>query len=695
MKRNLVIFIRILASAGISFLVLGLMLRLFTGDDQAADRPRLLDVLRATWRPALGLYAALAIAQALFRAIRYRVLIAAGRASAVPRLAHTFEVTLVRNMLVDLLPARLGELSYIGMMNVGCRVPGDLCLSSLGISFVFDFLALFVIVIAVIVHQLLGASLQGWLVTAALFLLVIGIVLTVLLFTGVSFVARILDRLPTRWRRIRAVDQGLGFLRNVAMAIARARKAGVVARVAWLSLAVRLTKYTALYVLFKAIAVPSFPGLSTASFPEILSALLSAEGMSSLPVPAFMSFGTYEAGGTLAFKLLGFGEAEAIIAMLAIHVWSQLMDYTLGGIGSVLFLFRRRGRAPTERPVRAPARQAGWALATLAVVLAGFGLLGWQWRAARRLGALEAPARGEAIAMDRATRHVLADAVTGLRGFVVWSSNRFGNHDILRCDLPDLTIRRLTTHSHVDTFPRISPDGTQVVFARSREPWVSQRNPLPWSIYRLNMETGEELLVSDNGNTPTWSEDGRSVYFQRDGGAFVAHDLATGQETLVFTSGQGQIPPSVDLQTPSFSERRQAMAVTFRGAKRATVVAPRDGVPRFAGGGCQIAWSPDASFLTVVDDGGRMKNAVYRVDPDTLTRSLWLDLPGAYSHEYFPRISNDSRALVLGACAQGHEHDTADYEIFLWMIGTPAETAVRLTYHTGNDCWPDLFLRTE
>ncbi len=35
---------------------------------------------------------------------------------------------------------------------------------------------------------------------------------------------------------------------------------------------------------------------------------------------------------------------------------------------------------------------------------------------------------------------------------------------------------------------------------------------------------------------------------------------------------------------------------------------------------------------------------------------------------------------------------TADYEIFLWQVGTPAETASRLTYHTGNDNWPDVYL---
>ena len=69
------------------------------------------------------------------------------------------------------------------------------------------------------------------------------------------------------------------------------------------------------------------------------------------------------------------------------------------------------------------------------------------------------------------------------------------------------------------------------------------------------------------------------------------------------------------------------------------------------------------------------------------------DAPGDYSHEYFPMIANTGDVLVYGASSEGHEHDTADYEIFLWAIGAPAKQAVRLTHHTGNDCWPDLYLR--
>ena len=134
------------------------------------------------------------------------------------------------------------------------------------------------------------------------------------------------------------------------------------------------------------------------------------------------------------------------------------------------------------------------------------------------------------------------------------------------------------------------------------------------------------------------------------------------------------------------------MAVTLRGSMRATAVIEPDGQVKQTGDGCQITWAPDGSYLLKVDHGGKQQNAFYRIDPATLKAQQWFDFPGEFSHEYFPKISNTGNVLVYGASTGGHEHDTADYEIFLWRIGRPANEAVRLTYHTGNDCWPDIYL---
>lgn len=278
------------------------------------------------------------------------------------------------------------------------------------------------------------------------------------------------------------------------------------------------------------------------------------------------------------------------------------------------------------------------------------------------------------------------------KGFVVWSSNRSGNHDILKMELPGRKITHLTTHPNAEYFSRISPDGSKVVFARAQKPWVSQRNQELWDIYLLDLASGEERLLAKDGNTPTWSADGRKVYFQRRVMRLAEIDIKTGEERILFTSGNGQVKINAMLQTPNYNDDANKMAVTLRHGQHMTALVDLYGNLKEFSDGCQLTWSKDGSFLYGVDYGGKMKNAFYLYDPETGKATPWLDLPGEFSHEYFPKLSNDENYLTFAASKGGHEHDTADYEIFLWQVGTPAETATRLTYHTGNDNWPDIYL---
>lgn len=278
------------------------------------------------------------------------------------------------------------------------------------------------------------------------------------------------------------------------------------------------------------------------------------------------------------------------------------------------------------------------------------------------------------------------------RGFVVWSSNRSGNHDILKMELPGRKVTHLTTHPNAEYFPRISPDGRKVVFARAQKPWVSQRNQELWDIVLLDIASGKERLLAKNANTPTWSTDGKKVYFQRKVMRLAEVDIKSGEERILFTSGNGDVKKNAMLQTPNFNTNTNKMAVTLRHGQHMTAIVDLYGKLKEFSDGCQLTWSKDGSFLYGVDYGGKMKNAFYLYDPKTGKAKPWLDLPGEFSHEYFPKLSNDEKYLVFAASKGGHEHDSADYEIFLWQVGTPAEAATRLTYHTGNDNWPDVYL---
>jgi Tol biopolymer transport system component len=284
--------------------------------------------------------------------------------------------------------------------------------------------------------------------------------------------------------------------------------------------------------------------------------------------------------------------------------------------------------------------------------------------------------------------------VEKLHGFIVWSSNRFGNHELLKMTLPDKQIVRLTTNPLADTFPRISPDGKRLVFTRAQKLNVSQRDYLLWDVYLLDLLTGEEKLLAKNGYQPSWSEKGDAVYFQYNGFTVGKYELATGHVSVVFESGKSvKVPQDTSLGQPSWSDMNKAMAVTFRDGMRATGIIQANGdVVRLGGDSCELAWSLDGSWLYYVDHDWKRNNVFYRIDLQTKQGVLLFDSPTEYSHEYFPKLDNTGKYLVFGASTGGHEHDQADYEIFLWRIGSPPDAAVRLTFDPANDCWPDMYV---
>ncbi len=285
-------------------------------------------------------------------------------------------------------------------------------------------------------------------------------------------------------------------------------------------------------------------------------------------------------------------------------------------------------------------------------------------------------------------------AIDELHGFIVWSTNRYGNHELAEMTLPDRKIVRLTRNPLQDTFPRISPDGNRLVFTRSQKPNVSQRNSLLWDIYLYDLRSGGEKLLAKNGYAPSWSDRGDAVYFLRNGDSIWRYDTATGQSAMVFKSGKTvHVPLGVTLGMPSWNDNNRAMAVTFREGLDGTGIIKSNGDVALLGGGCQIQWSPDGSWLYYVDHDWRQNTIFNRIDLKTKEKSLLFDSPTRFSHEYFPKLDRTGKYLVFGASTGGHELDQADYEIFLWRVASPFSSAVRLTFNPANDCWPDLYLK--
>jgi len=79
---------------------------------------------------------------------------------------------------------------------------------------------------------------------------------------------------------------------------------------------------------------------------------------------------------------------------------------------------------------------------------------------------------GSEVALDENDRALQQAVGAKVKGTIVWSSSRLGNHDLFVMNTDGSNVRQITRADTVDWFPRFSPDGSKVLFTRSKKGWV-------------------------------------------------------------------------------------------------------------------------------------------------------------------------------------------------------------------------------
>jgi hypothetical protein len=311
-------------------------------------------------------------------------------------------------------------------------------------------------------------------------------------------------------------------------------------------------------------------------------------------------------------------------------------------------------------------------------------------------GSEEKPTDDDAAAMKRVGEKA--------NGLIVWSSSRNGNHDLFTMKTDGSDVKAITKGDTVDWFPRFSPDGTRILFCRSKKGWVSERDAnisAKWDLWTVRPDGSDAEKVLDDATWGSWVG-ADEVIFVRDG-KILRTKLGSGKEHLLLDGNAEKSLDGAELQQPELSPDGRFVAITLRGSRRETGVWSLDKKSWTKTGlGCQINWSPDGKTIYWMNPTGNGGSEVFRMamvdggppgkEPSD-DELRFMDMPGRRSHEYFPQLSRDGKWLVWGITQRGHDHDTADYEIYLWEVGTPPDTgAARLTFNSGNDRWPDVFL---
>jgi hypothetical protein len=333
---------------GLGLLVSGAILAyLFTA--QGVDPRALVPLVRGISLPGLLAYVAISAAGLVLRALRYRILL--GR--PVP-LWPLVLVTAVRNMAVDLVPARAGAAaSYLYLVTARLGLPLEAGVASFALSFILDTLAVAPLLVLALLAVGSAPLPPAVLVGGSLVILLGSIaalwVLGPILRVGAAAVAR----LPGAAGRLAPL------LGAAAGEVERRERARSLVPALGLSLLLRLTKYGAYYCLLQALLASRHAGLQL-GFLRVFLSVAGAELAASLPLPTVMSVGPYEAAGAAGFAFwLGLPRELATLAVTAFHGLSQIHDYGLGLLALVWIMAARPRRPHEPDPARANERPFG------------------------------------------------------------------------------------------------------------------------------------------------------------------------------------------------------------------------------------------------------------------------------------------------------------------------------------------------
>jgi len=287
----------------------------------------------------LLVFIAIALGAAGLRAWRYKLLLYPHSISW----RNIILVTLIRNLFVDLFPARIGSLSYIYILNKKLNFSFEAAASTFVVAIIFDFLTLSPFLILSIFAVGFGATAISTLslfIFSFLFFLIIFVILWKItqissLFLKIYRLLLKLFKLETkRWAGI-TIEK----LQLTIEYLFKIKKKKIYGRILSLSLFIRLAKYGSLYFLLLSLLRAHGFTFKNLSFWKNILGITGAELSSALPIKGIAGFGTWESAWALTFKLMSFETDLAILSGIGIHLITNIFEYSLGILAILILAF--------------------------------------------------------------------------------------------------------------------------------------------------------------------------------------------------------------------------------------------------------------------------------------------------------------------------------------------------------------------
>ena len=275
-------------------------------------------------------FVVLSFGHAFFQTWRYQVILHLSNVNVSN--TAMFLVTTVRNMFSDLLPARIGTLSYVYLLSSRLNIALEKALPSFAVAFLFDMIA----IVPLILLSVLGIGWKYFSKFAILIPISLGMLIGLLII--LRFLPEIFKVMSKICSKVRFLEKWATKLNRTAEEIAGMKRRGIYFRVFVLSLAVRLCKYAKLYFLLLALLYGSGYGWKDLGFGRFFLGISSAEFSASLPISGIAAFGAYEGTWAFMFSILGFPKELAILTGISHHLITQIFGYMLGTFALLILL---------------------------------------------------------------------------------------------------------------------------------------------------------------------------------------------------------------------------------------------------------------------------------------------------------------------------------------------------------------------
>lgn len=267
--------------------------------------------------------------------------------------------------------------------------------------------------------------------------------------------------------------------------------------------------------------------------------------------------------------------------------------------------------------------------------------------------------------------------LTGLKGKIIFQSDKNGNREICRINTNGGNLVNLTNNPANDEYPGFSPEARQIAFKSDRTG--------KWQIFVMDSDGRNQRQITRDdfeNYDPVWMPDGKHIAFTSDRGngeRVYLINLDTGEEKLLteinFRAGLAAFSPDGKKMLFTGNELGWNIYLMDLETKEIKRITSR-------GGSCRPDWSPDAKTIAFVTDRSDNIGDIWLMDAEGQNQRR-LTMTSELS-DYYPAWSPDGDWIVYAASPDGKDGNWN-----LYIIKADGSERTQLTFDEANSKFPD------